>query len=91
MIINPSFLLRARKLSGVLHKTGSSRAVQLLGLRAFTAMVWVQSLVGELRFHKPFGVAKTQKHNVAKVQGIEKAKTNVLKISLQILKQKKFF
>ena len=29
-----------------------------LGFQAFTAVAWIQSLVGELRFHKPCGVAK---------------------------------
>ena len=32
-----------------------------LGFWAFTAMVWVQSLVGELRPHKPQGAAKKKK------------------------------
>ena len=37
---------------------GNSLAVQWLGLRALTVGVWVQSLVGELRPHKPCGRAK---------------------------------
>ena len=41
-----------------LLKQGNSLAVQWLGLGAFTATVGVQSLVGELRSHKPPGVAK---------------------------------
>ena len=32
--------------------------VQGVGLGAFTARTWVQSLVGELRSHKPCGMAK---------------------------------
>ena len=32
--------------------------VRRLGLGTFTAVVQVQSLVGELRFHKPDGTAK---------------------------------
>ena len=37
---------------------GNSRAVHWLGLSAFTAGARVQSLVGELRSHKPRNVAK---------------------------------
>ena len=37
---------------------GNSLAVQWLGLRAFTALVQVQSLVGELRPRKPRGKKK---------------------------------
>ena len=33
-------------------------AVQWLGLGTFIVVAWVQSLVGELRFHKPHGTAK---------------------------------
>ena len=32
--------------------------VQWVGLGAFTARTWDQSLVGELRSHKPCGMAK---------------------------------
>ena len=41
----------------------SSPAVQWLGLRALTAegRAWVQSVVGELRSHKPRGTGKKQK------------------------------
>ena len=35
--------------------------VQWLGLGAFIAGAWVQSLVGELRFHKPCSEAKRKK------------------------------
>ena len=35
--------------------------VQWLGLSAFTAGAWVQSLVGELRSHKLHGMAKEKK------------------------------
>ena len=38
--------------------TGNSLAVQWLGLHAFTAGAWVQSLVRELRSPKPRGAAK---------------------------------
>ena len=34
-----------------------------LGLGTFTAVAWVQSLVGELRFHMPQGMAKKKKRN----------------------------
>ena len=37
---------------------GNSLAVQWLGLGAFTEVARVQCLVGELRSHKPHGVAK---------------------------------
>ena len=37
---------------------GSSLAVQWLGLGAFTAVAQVQSLVEELRSHKPLGEKK---------------------------------
>ena len=37
---------------------GTSLVVQWLGLYTFTAEGWVQSLVGELRSHKPCGAAK---------------------------------
>ena len=33
--------------------SGSFLMVQWLGLQAFTAVAWVQSLVGKLRSHKP--------------------------------------
>ena len=36
---------------------GNSVAVQWLGLRTFTSMAWVRSLVGEQRFYKPCGTA----------------------------------
>ena len=37
---------------------GNSLEIQWLGLGAFTTKVWVQPLVGELRYHKPHDVAK---------------------------------
>jgi len=37
---------------------GNSLAVQWLGLSAFTEVALVQSLVGELRSPKPWGIAK---------------------------------
>ena len=40
---------------------GSSLVVQWLGLSAFTAVARVQSLVGQLRSHKPSGEAKKKK------------------------------
>ena len=40
---------------------GSSLVVYWLGFSTFTAMVQVQSLVGELRSYKPHGAAKKQK------------------------------
>ena len=40
---------------------GNSLAVQRLGLWAFTAGAWVQSLVGELSSYKPQGTAKGKK------------------------------
>lgn len=39
-----------------------SMAIQCLGFSTFTAVAWIQSLVGELRSHKPyFVVRKTKK------------------------------
>ena len=40
---------------------GNFLVVQWLGLNAFTAGVWFQSLVGELRSHKSCGVTKKKK------------------------------
>ena len=40
------------------NNTGSSLVAEWLGFWAFTAVAWVQSLVGELRSHKSCGVAK---------------------------------
>ena len=46
-----------------------SLAVQWLGLQAFTAGAQVQSLVGELRSHKPQGMAeKTKQKNSTEIQ-----------------------
>ena len=39
----------------------NSLVVQWLGLGAFTAGAWVQSLIGELTFYKPHGMAKKRK------------------------------
>ena len=39
-------------------KLGNSLEGQWLGLRAFTARVWVQSLVEKLRLHKLYSMAK---------------------------------
>ena len=44
---------------------GKSLVVQWLGLGIFTAMAWVQSLVGELRSHEPHGMEKKKKRNSA--------------------------
>ena len=41
-----------------IRKLGNSLAVRWLGLHAFTAVARVQSLVGEIRSHKPQGTAK---------------------------------
>ena len=40
---------------------GNSVEAQGLGLTAFTAVACVQTLTGELRFHKLYGVAKKKK------------------------------
>ena len=45
-------------LSSINSDPRNSLVVQWLGLSAFTAMAWVQSLVGELRSCKPHRVAK---------------------------------
>ena len=42
---------------------------QSLGVQAFTAMAWVQSLVGELTSHKPRGTAKKKKFSKKKYPG----------------------
>ena len=44
--------------------------VQWLGLSTFTAVTWVQSLVGELRCHKPCGKKKKKKKSDQWVTGI---------------------
>ena len=43
--------------------------VQWLGLSTFTAVTWVQSLVGELRCHKPCG-KKKKKNQISGSQGL---------------------
>ena len=54
------------------YKLGNPLVVQWLGLSAFTAEGAVQSLVGELRSHKPGGVAKLKtKKNYKLDQGIK--------------------
>ena len=40
---------------------GNFLVVLWLGLSTFSARAWVQSLVGELRTHKPCGVASKRK------------------------------
>ena len=48
-------------------------AVQWLGLSPFTAVVWVQSLLGELRFCKPHREAeKKRKSNKTLNEGYHK-------------------
>ena len=42
-------------------ETGNALAVQWLGLREFTAGAWVQTLLRELRSHKPCSMAKKEK------------------------------
>ena len=44
--------------------------VQWLGLSTFTAVTWVQSLVGELRCHKPCGQKKKKKNQISGSQGL---------------------
>ena len=39
-------------------KSGNFLVVHWLGFSAFTAMAWVQSLVGKLISHKPLGMYK---------------------------------
>ena len=43
--------------------------VQWLGLSTFTAVTWVQSLVGELRCHKPCGQKKKSDQWVTGIGG----------------------
>ena len=46
------------------NESGNSLVVQWLGLSAFIAMAWVQSLFGELRSHKLHAAAKKKEiHN----------------------------
>ena len=40
---------------------GNSQVVQWLGLGAFTAVPWVQSVAGELRSYKLQGMAKQKR------------------------------
>ena len=46
--------------------SGNSLVVQWLGLSAFTARAWVQSLVRELRSHKPSGATRKKQQNKTK-------------------------
>ena len=50
------------------YPVGNSLVVQWLGLDAFASRARVQSLVGELRSYKPWGVAKTKPTNVPNKQ-----------------------
>ena len=52
------FLLKGFALKKKIELVGNSLEIQWLGLGAFTTKVWVQPLVGELRYHKPHDVAK---------------------------------
>ena len=47
----------------------SSLVVQWLGLCAFTAVAWVQSLIGELRSHKLLSTAKKKKRKSTMFSG----------------------
>ena len=44
------------------------RGVPWLGFQAFNVIAWVQSLVRELRFHKPHGTAKKKKKKYKEVK-----------------------
>ena len=55
---------------------GNSLVVQWLGLSAFPVVAQVQYLVGELRSHKPPGVAK--KHPRNKTQTMNGGKRSVV-------------
>ena len=57
-----SFVFHVCNFSNILKLfvPGSSLVVQWLRLRAFTAVAWIQSLVGKLRSHKPHGAAKNK-------------------------------
>ena len=44
-------------------ESGNSLVAQWSGFSAFTARDWVQSLVGELKSHKPHGLAEKKKKN----------------------------
>ena len=67
-------------------KTGNSLAVQWLGLCVLTARAWVRSLIGELRFCKPRGTAKTKKK---KPKTIPQTKLAILRTSEDV-EQRKF-
>ena len=60
-----NFILQTRKL-------GSSPSAQLLRLHLPMQRVWVQSLVKELRSHKPCGEAREKKKNSIKTIQIKK-------------------
>ena len=65
--------------------TGNSLTVQWLGLGAFTAVAWVQSLVGELRSRKPHSATKKtktiNKQTKTPKQQCPKKKKSVLKLA----------
>ena len=46
---------------------GHYLAMQWLGFSTFTPMAWIQSLVGELRSHKPYVVVRKTKKNLLKL------------------------
>ena len=56
-------LLKHKRLILKIH-WGNTLTVQWLGLRAFTAVAWVPSLVGKLRSHKPRGGAKKKSQHL---------------------------
>ena len=63
--------------------TGNSLAVQWLGLGAFTARAQVQSLVEELRSHKPPG--QERKKKVVSTVEVEDYEFEVVPICLMIV------
>ena len=66
-VIQKSPLKKKKKRNGIF---GNSPVIQWLGLHAFTARAWVQSLVGELRSHKPFSVGKKKKKKITIVYSL---------------------
>ena len=55
--------------------------VQWLGVGAFTTMAWVQSLIGELRFHKPRRQSGKKRKGLKKKK--KKKKIERMKLSLK--------
>ena len=51
--------------------------VQWLGVGAFTTMAWVQSLIGELRFHKPRRQSGKKRKGLKKKKKIERMKLSL--------------